>query len=470
MAAEKLVKLGVHTQTDEQFLLELEKYIVESRAEFQSEHASWHEQICEVLIKLMDRDNQNESIIRRLAFIPLRDGSWTSSEVAGNLLYFAHDATFAYPKTIRRRLEIHERVNDIPAQVKLFRRLGARDSTSEDLISFLVEEHKNFEAIEFRKRRFKVEDMVSQVQFLRRSGWNPRATEGLYCFTADEKISKSTDVYLPSDDRHSASYLAQKFGLPLCFIHPAYLQVEQHGSSNDIFLCWLETSMGFSRLLRATSDSNAGNGVGIHQDLLSFMGYNSMEVLLMLRHHWDHYTSKFSSEPLIPPSLASSSSPSSLLDNNQLRHSRMWHTRNNAIAQLENMEVTCHGGYRHSLKKTYLPSEDLMTLYHGSNSRTRSHRSRNCVTWFTETIKPKPRIQVILDGLLELPSEEGAFNPESWKFLKVFGVVVEPSLELVTSLWNGILGKDIPREQVFTVYQMFDKLENLTSSQVTALK
>lgn len=77
---DSIIDLGVRRLTNEEFLQDLSRMIVENPDGFHDRLPKWHEELATVLLPLVDVPELKEAI-RQLTLVPLLGGSWTNTEI-----------------------------------------------------------------------------------------------------------------------------------------------------------------------------------------------------------------------------------------------------------------------------------------------------------------------------------------------------------------------------------------------------
>ncbi|KAK6354592.1 hypothetical protein TWF696_003734 [Orbilia brochopaga] len=465
---EALNILGVQNLSDSEFLKDLKYFIQRAPSVFQQMPDAWHNQVCKLLLKLVEYFRQD---LRGLHLIPLRHGSWISAET-NNLRPFFPESPKSpiFPMGVDRMAEIHPTIATTSERGRLFIALGAEILSAKMLAFQILYEHK-FLPDKIRTLLMPPRNAVAHLVFLFHSGRG--ITEdyigSLQCLTSTEEVALLSEVYISSEEQFSACSFAQSSNAGsetlgnLKFLHPEYLEAFGADTTSPGYK-WLLDTLRVRTLLRVAKPTRGGT-YELHQDFLSISSSSPIEILTTLRYHWNFYAAWFVEPAAKQYGKDEQDAPLNLGKTSRQKLRDM----------VSSIVVTCHGGAKVKLKEAYLPLEHLMELSHLASCRpcnTKAHACSICAR--IETVRKKEGLQashgvIPSDRFLDIPDVEDG----GWNFLEVFGVGVEPDLELFLSRLRQIhgqntshlhvsriysqLGRHLPIDQQETIREFFDE-------------
>ncbi|KAJ6261547.1 hypothetical protein Dda_4217 [Drechslerella dactyloides] len=445
---EALNILGVENLSDPEFLKDLAHFIKNSPSIFQEMPDAWHNQVCKVLLRLVEKFKKD---IQLLTLVPLRDGSWISSERYNSKPFFQNSPqSVMFPKGVADLKEIHPDVTSTSERGKLFLALGADTPSSDQLAWKIIFEHR-FSADDVRPTLLPPRNAVAHLDFLFHSGrtLTNDYIEALLCLTGTEEVFQLPEVYIDSDEPFSAFFLAEDLVSNtetstdrLKFLHPEYLEVMGPDPAPQAYK-WLQETLRVRTLLRVAKKILDGT-YEPHQDLLLISSRKPMDLLSTLQYHWDFYAGWFL-DPTERPFTRSIQDAPPTLDQG---------SRQKLVDAISNIEVTCHGGAKAKLKEVFLPLEHLIELSDLASFHPCGRQSNTCSICTTiMTVRVKEKLQashgvIPLDRFLDVSDAK----KQGWHFLQVFGVGVEPDLELFLSRLRQIQGENASHLHVSRIY------------------
>lgn len=399
-AASHLKQLGVSEFSDKIFLADLKRFISGDCLGFQRESPDWHSRTCMLLNDILETPGSG---IEDLNLIPLKDGRWVSAN--SGLAYFHSDdlGDLRFPASIKDKDRVHPKVDQNQKQCELFRKMGVPIGTRKDFCDDIMKWHKK-DRVGWNMPP--PPEMVYHLEFLYRANWKSSDADiaRLWCAEARIFSYQTTEMYMPSQEQFSASYMAVKCNhMTLHFLHPEYLNVfEKLDGGRD----WLENTLGIPTTVRIAK-RRTPIMYEPHPDLQDLIAKRPLEVLSMLKHHWSTYSHWF--EGSWNPSIRTSAE--------KMR---------NHIAQIK---IPCrHGTNKIRLQETILPRGSLFELVDFSSFEPCDRPPRSCASCSNilsfmrrrSTSRRVSRTSLTPDSLLDVD------NPDDpgWDFLQEFGVIV----------------------------------------------
>ena len=369
-----LTRLGVQSLNWSEVLKRVDADLKrhDSRMKSPSTNQNWHTRAAKLLLSL----SQPGTTLRELPVIPLADGTWVS-ERSQQCIYFPGKDTAPIPTDLGFKLVERAAIRNA-TRVELFSELGVKDVPRQEVTESMRRRYKSGASL-------LVKDCVAHLRWL---FWNTPPAKTLkpenqafdpeiwLCGSNLERVGRGgstshgrfRDIHFESDKEYGTAKLC---GKEAAYLHPDY----SRGASPDArhngrpWMEWLEAVVGvryFPRLV----DFNDSSKLTVE---FSYIVKARPEMLVgTLNAHWSSYNT-----PRMPVGIAE---------------------------QLSQAVVPCQGPRtRCALKDTYLPTPSL------------THRAQELSVW---------------DDLpfLSLPSEISSSSPESWEFLRAFGVRDEEDL------------------------------------------
>jgi hypothetical protein len=443
--ANRFQAIGVQPLSDKMFLDQLANFTSRFPDEFQALPETWHDEICGILIGIVET---HRSTIDSLNIIPLRiprsnDCRWVSSKFG--LLFFSDETDgLLLPKSIGRVGHIHPGVIKSSNRGKLFAFLGAKSPNTDDLCKLIIENHED---LSISLIRLEVADMVEHFLFLYQAKWKPPVHKqpNFYCCAAPGailKMYKVSEVYMPSDETYSASYVGKEAGLELVFLHPLYIDTFRQLYKG---LEWLQVTMKVRTRIRLAYISTIW-GYQLHSDFKLLLSRRPGIALELMRRHWPYY-----SEWFIKEIIEGHSSPNKDPD---IPDSMDNDSRNVLLRAVSNVSIPCHGGHWGKLQETYLPTEGMLMLCNLSSLPLCDTQPPSC--WVCRSIR----------GLFRRPSQD--FVPSDrlllvnqpdevgWEFLAKFGVSVWPDVHLFLKHLRQVRGQRVSYRHMQLLYEYLD--------------
>ncbi|EWC47461.1 hypothetical protein DRE_00429 [Drechslerella stenobrocha 248] len=451
-----LNKLGVMVLSDMDFLHDLRYFASSAATEFQAMPDSWHNQVCEVLLTLLEgqkgtKASEYKSKVRQIRLLPLRDGTWISFGDKSTKPFFPPESSKAavFPKDIRDYVEIRPDITKKSGRGQLFTILNAESPSADTLAWYILYEHK-FNTSKIEPSLRPPENAAAHLNFLfhARRRLSDDYIASLLCLTEANEVANLSEVYLPSADKFSATSFPSNPDYCLKFLHSEYLNV-LGTEATAIGYNWLRETLGLRTLLRIANPTSNG-GYEAHLDLLSLMLTSPMHVLSTLRYHWDYYSAWFETPDPRYNKRAQDAPPN--LDEG---------SRERLRDAVSNMVVTCHGGATAKLKEVYLPLEHLIELsdlasFHPCRQGKKVKACSICET--IRLVRQKEKLEesqgvIPLNRFLDVSHAKDHL----WDFLQLFGVGVEPDLDLFLSRLKQIQGHNISHLHASKLYSQLGR-------------
>lgn len=398
-AASHLKQLGVSELSDEIFLADLKNFISGDRLGFQSQSSDWQSRVCTVLISLWYAP---WSGIEDLDLIPLEDGRWVSAK-SGLAYFHSNDlGDLRFPTSIKNKGRVHPKVERNRKQSELFSIMNVPTGTKKKFCDDILTWHKKDRV---GMNMPPARDLVYHLEFLYRANWQSSDADIAHLWCADAQIfsHQTFEMYMPSHEKFSASYMAAKCNQGFHFLHPEYLNVFD---KLDGGRKWLENTLGIPTTIRIAKKKSLEK-YEPHSDLKGLISKEPLEVLSMLRHHWSIYSHWFEASTNL-----------SLRDSAEKMRDH--------IARIK---VPCrHGTKKIRLQDTVLPRGSLYDLVDFSSFEPCDRPARSCASCsnIISYIKRWSTSRRVSHGSLTPDSLLNVDNPDDpgWDFLQKFGVIV----------------------------------------------
>jgi hypothetical protein len=246
----------------------------------------------------------------------------------------------------------------------LFIHLGAKTFSKDLVCDTIVQMHEH---PQFNPRNQSNEDMIAHMMFLYRANWKNLGNHDLWLVTEFGSARRGSDIYLDSEELHSATTLLKEHRKEYPFLHEDYFQAF---SCTDLdWTAWLVKNLRLAKYPRLVVPSTDPESILSKDFQLLLSTCSSQQILLLLRDNWDYYST------WIGP------------DNSLTMEA----SRTKLTEKLSSIQVTCCGGREAPLNQTIIPMGDMV------------HES------------------IIEMFLLDIPEPEDT----RWKCLRHLGVVVE---------------------------------------------
>jgi hypothetical protein len=209
--------------------------------------------------------------------------------------------------------------------------------------------------------------MIAHMMFLYRANWKNLGNHDLWLVTEFGSARRGSDIYLDSEELHSATTLLKEHRKEYPFLHEDYFQAF---SCTDLdWTAWLVKNLRLAKYPRLVVPSTDPESILSKDFQLLLSTCSSQQILLLLRDNWDYYST------WIGP------------DNSLTMEA----SRTKLTEKLSSIQVTCCGGREAPLNQTIIPMGDMV------------HES------------------IIEMFLLDIPEPEDT----RWKCVRHLGVVVE---------------------------------------------
>lgn len=299
-------RLGVLDMSNTQFLQGLSKM----SSQMDRQPPAWHEAVCRILHGICYGYMYSE--IRGLCILPLGDGSWISANSSSDI-YF--DSKLA---GVPQDLGLRILKADIPWQswrYLLFEKCGIREADSRRVA---------FKILELHRGRFpptSLQSLISHALFMfahRHSKDFPSAKE-LRVMDEQGLIAKGQEVYADIQNHRQSIKMSNILPSPARFLHLEYLRQDSGGKRED-WESWLFNNLGVNSVPRLIEGQLSPE----FEALIEII--DTRQLLVVLKESWPHWSRNLSAI---------------------------------AKSKLSEIAVDCEDGTRHSLKATYLKTEQL---------------------------------------------------------------------------------------------------------------
>ncbi|RMZ72001.1 heterokaryon incompatibility [Pyrenophora seminiperda CCB06] len=446
-----LQRLGVETQEPPGFLRDLRNFMTEAPTRFRKMPVTWFNQLCDALMTLLKGHREE---IADLDIVPLAGGNWVSPSAGYCYFITEQSNNLSFPTSIPNVYMIHPDVLKNPPHAGLLRAIGIKDGTPTDLCKHIVNEHAEYsreltwsephQLLDKLKTLYCTKDLVSQMEFLYRSGWTPKKSKyyeapDLWWTDEDGEFCRSRDIYIRSSERHSASSVSDKCKTRLHFLHPSYMKA--FGNEPD-GMEFLVKTVKLRKMLRLATTSD-GFQYSMHKDFKSLSKEYPMRILHMLRETWRFYGPWF-----VQSGGNTHGDAPSLLDDS---------SKEELTKAIRDMVVPCHSGdwpIEVKLGEAYLPRKNLLGFC-DANTLERCRRStEQCI--ICHTLMPlqskrgsqERRGAVPVDRLLDVSDPD----EPSWNFLEDFGVITKLKASVFIKQLKQTRGRNASHAQMDTIY------------------
>ncbi|KAK3323250.1 hypothetical protein B0T19DRAFT_462713 [Cercophora scortea] len=279
--------LGVKKMDHGLFLDHLERQITTSLDEFKAQPTEWHSRLAVVLAEVWESEGSSSSLpsgnhprpakrnddssdcsdgdykvisvlghpqaptkkrILSLPVIPLRDGRWVTG-TNYNVLFSAATSAPVLPGGMGFMV-IDSNASQDSRRANLYRILGAKNFDPKGICKIIIEGHAS---PSFKPDAVTRADLISQAQFLYRSGWsNNDGEEFLWLATELDNRARGDSLYIDDESEPlSATHFFASRRNDFAFIHPDYLAADGGDEENrHRWLRWLKTQLCLSSLPR----------------------------------------------------------------------------------------------------------------------------------------------------------------------------------------------------------------------------
>jgi hypothetical protein len=405
---EHLRDLGVPDLSTDGFIDDLQNYVLNYPREFQNQSLKWHSCLAQVLLGLVARYQSILSIVSSLEIAPLRDGSWATPQVQ-TVFFSAESNDLIVPKGINI-LEIHPTAQGDKTRRHLLSLLGVQDFQAASICNTIVCIHED---AKFDPIKFSPGDLISHAMFLYKAKWDNSGTHDIWFKTDADTCYLGSQIYMDSNQPYSAKSIFTKSGLSAPFLHKDYYSAFAQGAEpselnrDANWQVWLQKHLHVAPIPRLVYPPfEAPFSIAREFETL-ITSYDSSEVLLLLKFHWEQYYSRW-----ILSFEGEKSKPS-------------WKcSREALISKISGMNAKCQLNTAHTLNKTYLP-------------RTGTPKDSNNIFQFLDVPEP---------------------DDPKWSFLGHLGVVVNLDTEFYLERLRRLQDSETSVAQVSELYAELDRL------------
>lgn len=348
------------------------------------------------------------------------------------------------------------------AQIGLFRKLRAQDADVGKVCRIILETHASEE---FRPEKIDVTDLVSHVAFLLEAGWRiPEWQQTMWVLTQEGRLCRSSEVYLVSDQPHSASQILSK-----CHANPGFHFISRQYTENQVGVTtaedqneWLQANLNIAQLPRLITYADPEKvSFAISNDFHFLMDHCAMSVLQLLRLHWDHYRIWILTD-------GSRKADDEGSANAETSQGRLRDT-------VSSMMVSCRGSSMAKLRDTCLAPRSVLVGLGicdlGSNSESMlisgsadlasqaaglQSNQEDAVDNLAEEFLSSSRLRQHTSGMTDHDSFSllAVDDPEeqSWNFLETFGVTVQLTIHNTIGRLKQLVKTNAKKEQVTLLY------------------
>jgi len=426
-ALEGLQHLGVKAISEAEFLQNLANFIGNHQDIFHTMPCQWHSRLASILDPLTAK---HRVLITPLPFIPLRNGTWAAPECR-NVLFPLGEGDTEIPDNTGQSVVHFDAAGD-DARKMLLRKLGVQDATKEEVCRIIIQAHMSKECNFQNTAAISRSDLVRHAEFLYLAGWKCRNEEdNIWVELEDGRRLRSPEVYLDSDGDCSATRMFETCRTRFPFLHQDYQMV---GFSDPKSHGWLQTNLKISKIPHLVKPYSSSEDFEISPDFLFLtLERASVDVLQLVRNHWETYRKWFIS-PLEKGPNAAGGIQSSAYEEEPAEETPHSRTRE----ALSSMQVRCRGGNTVELNQTYLPREGVLAALNISESGDSLASAKSPF------------------ALLDIPEPEST----TWDVLQNFGVQVKVRAKHLIQCLERIKRSPVDgttKAQVSAVYERMEK-------------
>jgi hypothetical protein len=285
----QLELLEVNILSDIDFLNDLQNFVTNHSEDFQAKPHEWHSRLAQILCGLV---NDHRDLISRLNIIQLKDRQW-AAPISKELLFPIKSSKLTIPKGLDV-FEVHELVSNNSHRRDLAQFLNVKESSVNMVCDLIIKTHKS---PSFIPSNAEEPDLLSHIIFLYQTLWNPGHGDiNLWLVTENGRCQLSHKTYLDrqdSDVPYSATKMFRKQRYNVHFMSKAYFNLVAFGPS---LISWLKRHLKVADLPHLVTPSKGETPFTLSDDFRLLLEPScSLDVLLLFRHHWAHY-SKWISE------------------------------------------------------------------------------------------------------------------------------------------------------------------------------
>lgn len=466
-----LEHLGIRSLSAENFLDDLEHFISNNPSGFQEMPHTWHSWLSKILTSLIVANGDHERFISHLPIIPLHAGQWVRP-CERNLLFSLPSKNMVIPNGLHV-FQVHpDAENDIYRR-QLLMVLGVKESTVGNICDIILKTHEHDQS---RCRTISTTDLMTHAVFLYKAKYNSARGIDLWLVTEQESYCRSSQVYMDSEVPYSASSMFGENRSRFHFLNDGYWK----DFSAPDWRTWLTKNLNIAVIPRLVVPPTTLQGPFNLANDFQFLieSCPSSELLLLLRHHWNHYSRWVVTE------VFRTYKPS--------KESSAWKESQEKLrATLSSMKVKCHSGVTAKLCQTFLhcssmPPEDAtftpesrddlttagtnlvkalanssptsglsssnhVSMRNGVASRMGGSSSDGSVIRQDQKLLPAGRIEIENSSyalLLDVPEPDN----DQWDYLKHFGVVIKVEATYLISSLRRLKSTQTSIEHVSRLY------------------
>ncbi|KAK9425919.1 putative Heterokaryon incompatibility domain-containing protein [Seiridium unicorne] len=327
-------RLGVRKMRAQDFVEHLSALITAVPVHVSNQSTEWQSRLARGLIGILSTNPECKPAIFDLPIVRLRSGTWiTGYEASRGEVILPVDEDLVLPPGIRF-VEVDPTLCADEHWRHLFNLMGIVTVSAERVCDEISKMHVNprLKPSELRK-----DDLLLQVGFMYRAGWSNPEKRDLWFATSNSTCRHGSQLYVDSNQPHSATRYLGSMKEQFPFIHPDYLDCGQ--DDIDKLSEWLVNNFHFSAIPRIISNVLGNYSFRVSAEFEFILAsFPVSDVLLLLRSHWMEY------RRWIAP------------DRSNEMHNDLWQrSRRNFLHKLSSLEVGCVDGDHAKISNTALP-------------------------------------------------------------------------------------------------------------------
>ncbi|OCK83978.1 hypothetical protein K432DRAFT_463823 [Lepidopterella palustris CBS 459.81] len=391
-----LYALGVKRLTPEEFLVDLGSMISNEPTTFQNKSESWHSQLAAALLTLATK-KEHRSSLKNMKLIPLRNGEWVSAQER-TVFFSSNIKGLEIPSSVQVDI-VHPGAEDDLSRRSLFTQLDVKACEASEICQIIVKMHGKSS---FKPESLNKDELLSHALFLFKASWQPPENAELWFATTKDERRRGSELYMPGNFKPGSApaRVIKQLEVKFPYIHRDYLHALPEDKRWPVWLCDSLHLCNLPRIATRLSRSSRNKFNLSEEFKYIFQNCQSLDVLQMLREHWDHYSI------WIVESSLGDDTVDCCASKEQIR---------NAIGL---MEVGCKGGTA-PLRRTVLPALD-------------------------PAVDENPCVRA-------LSIREPKFH--RWEVLRNFGVAVKKDLHYYLQCLEDIQGSSAPKETIAHIYE-----------------
>ncbi|KAK9788173.1 putative Heterokaryon incompatibility domain-containing protein [Seiridium cardinale] len=327
-------RLGVRKMRAQDFVEHLSALITAVPVHVSNQSTEWQSRLARGLMGILSTNPECKPAIFDLSIVRLRSGTWiTGYEASRGEVILPVDEDLVLPPGIRF-VEVDPTLCADEHWRHLFNLMGIVPVSAERVCDEISKMHVNprLKPSELRK-----DDLLLQVGFMYRAGWSNPEKRDLWFATSNGTCRHGSQLYVDSNQPHSATRYLGSMKEQFPFIHPDYLDCDQ--DDMEKLSDWLVKNFHFSAIPRIISNVLGTYSFRVSAEFEFILAsFPVSEVPLLLRSHWMDYCR------WIAPDRS-----------NEMQNDLWQRSRRNFLHKLSSLEVDCIDGDHAKISNTALP-------------------------------------------------------------------------------------------------------------------